>query len=174
MINQINTERLTIRSTKKVDADFCLDIWLDEEMGKYLSDPPRDKAGAIYSSWKENVEIYDGCHYMVAISKDTGAYIGTCSLVPSDDNKVWDLGYCIHKDFWKQGFASEMISSLIEFCTVNGGEKITASVAKENIGSNAVLNKLGFRVEREGVFNKSGTSIYYDEYVYGYDLMSSK
>jgi len=171
---QLATERLTIRSTKIEDADFCINIWLDEEMGKYLSDPPREKEGTIYTSWKESVEIYDGCHYMVAISKETGEAIGTCSLVPSVDGKVWDLGYCIHKNFWKQGYASEMLSSLIEFCASNGCEKITASVAKENIASNAVLNKLGFRVEREGVFNKSGTNIYYDEFVYGYDLLSFK
>lgn len=49
------------------------------KMGKYLSDPPRDKADDTYLNWKDNVENYDGCYYFVAVSKKTKNYIGTCS-----------------------------------------------------------------------------------------------
>lgn len=169
-IKGLETKRLIIRSTKKEDTDFCLDIWLDDEMGKYLSDPPREKAGELYSKWKENVENYDGCYYFIAVSKDTGAYIGTCSAVPSDDQKHWDLGYAVHKKYWRQGYATEMIKALIDFSYKNGGRKITADVAQENPGSNAVLRKLGFYVEKEGTFKKSGTDIIYEEYTYRLDL----
>ena len=169
-IKNLETNRLIIKSTKKEDTDFCLDIWLDDEMGKYFSDPPREKANDTYLKWKENVEIYDGCYYFVAVSKETGKYIGTCSTVPSEDQKHWDLGYGIHKDYWRQGYATEMINALIDFCHINGGKKITASVAKENIGSNAVLKKLNFYIEKEGTFKKCGTDIIYDEYTYRLDL----
>ena len=101
-IKNLETNRLIIKSTKREDTDFCLDIWLDDEMGKYLSDPPREKANDTYFKWKENVEIYDGCYYFVAVSKETGNYIGTCSAVPSEDQKHWDLGYTIHKNYLYQ------------------------------------------------------------------------
>ncbi len=45
MTKKLESNRLIIRSTKKEDTDFCLDIWLDEEMGRFLSDPPRELAG---------------------------------------------------------------------------------------------------------------------------------
>ena len=170
VIKNLETSRLVIRSTKKEDTDFCLDIWLDDEMGKYMSDPPRDKAGDLYLKWKENVEVYDGCYYFVAVSRQTGDYIGTCSAVPNDEQNHWDLGYAIHKKYWRQGYATEMIKALIGFCYTNGGRKITADVATENPGSNAVLRKLGFYVEKEGSFKKSGTDIVYDEYTYRLDL----
>ncbi len=170
IIKNLETSRLVIRSTKKEDTDFCLDIWLDDEMGKYMSDPPRDKAGDLYLKWKENVEVYDGCYYFVAVSRQTGDYIGTCSAVPNDEQNHWDLGYAIHKKYWRQGYATEMIKALIGFCYANGGRKITADVATENPGSNAVLRKLGFYVEKEGSFKKSGTDIIYDEYTYRLDL----
>lgn len=157
-------------SNRKEDTDFCLDIWLDDKMGKYLSDPPREKVNDTYIKWKENVEIYNGCYYFVAVSKETGEYIGTCSAVPSEDKRNWDLGYTIHKNYWRQGYATEMINTLIEFCHINGGKKITASVAKENIGSNAVLKKLNFYIEKEGNLKKSATDIIYDEYMYRLDL----
>ncbi|MBZ9623740.1 GNAT family N-acetyltransferase [Clostridium sp. FP2] len=45
---------------------------------------------------------------------------------------------------------TEMIKGLINFGYRNGGRKITAEVAQENAGSNAVLKKLGFYAEKEG------------------------
>ncbi|WP_373899440.1 GNAT family N-acetyltransferase [Haloimpatiens sp. FM7315] len=172
MINMfiLRTNRLVVRSTKKEDADFCMDIWLDKEMGKYLSDPPREKAGDTYLKWKEKVEIFQGCYYFVAVSKETGDYIGTCSAVPSEDKIHWDLGYAIHKKYWRQGYATEMIKALIDFCHENGAKKITAPVAKENVPSNKVMKKLNFYVEKEDTFKKTGTDIVYDEYVYRLDL----
>lgn len=166
----LETNRLIIRSTKKEDTDFCLDLWLDDEMGKYLSDPPREKADAEYLSWKEDVEIYDGCYYFVAISKETENYIGSCSVVPSEDKKHWDIAYEIHKDYWREGYATEMIKELIEFCRINGAEKITADVAQANIASNAVLKRLGFYIEKEGSFKKSCTDIVYDDYTHRLNL----
>jgi len=171
MTISLETSRLIIRSTKKADADFCIDIWLDEKMGKYLSDPPREKAGDIYINWKESVEVYDGCYYFVAVLKETKSHVATCSLVPNDSG-VWDLGYCVHQDYWRQGYATEVVKELIKFCTIKGGNRVTASVAKENIASNALLIKLGFNIEKEDEFRKSGTEIFFDKYIYSFELFS--
>ncbi len=57
-----------------------------------------------------------------------------------------------------------MIKALIDFCHINGAKIVTAPVAKENIGSNAVLKNLNFYIEKEGTFKKRGTDIIYDEY----------
>lgn len=166
----IETSRLTIKSTKREDTDFCLEIWLDDEMGKYLSDPPREKASDKYLKWKENVEVYNGCYYFVAMAKEDGRYVGTCSTVPSEDKKHWDLGYAIHKKYWRQGYATEMIKALCDFCIENGAEYITADVAKLNEGSNRVLKKLGFKIEKEGSFKKQETDIVYEQYTYKFDV----
>ena len=170
MTERFESSRLIIRSTKKADTEFCLSIWLDDEMGKYLSDPPRALAGQIYDEWQENIEIFEGCYYFVAVSKETGDRIGTCSLVPNEDLTVWDLGYTVHQDYWRMGYGTEIIESLMQMSRDMGGQKITAAVASENPGSNAVLRKLGFSVEKEGSFKKSGTDIVYEEYVYARGL----
>ncbi|MBB6631838.1 GNAT family N-acetyltransferase [Clostridium algidicarnis] len=170
MINDLETNRLIIKKTKKEDTEFCLDMWLDDEMGRYLSDPPRDKVGETYLKWREDVESYNGCYYFVAVSKETGNYIGACSTVPSEDQEHWDIGYSVHKKYWRKGYATEMIRALIDFCYINGGRKITADVAQQNSGSNAVLRKVNFHIEKEGTFKKSGTDIIYDDYTYKLDL----
>ena len=114
--------------------------------------------------------MYDGCYYFIAVSKENENYIGTCSAVPNEDKKHWDIGYAIHKNYWFQGYATEMIKALCSFCIENGAEYITADVAKLNYGSNAVLRKLGFKIEKEGTFKKSGTDIIYESYTYRLDL----
>jgi ribosomal-protein-alanine N-acetyltransferase len=166
----IITNRLIIKSTREEDGPLCLNIWLDDEMGKYLSDPPRDKADEDQMNFAKDIENQKGWYPFIAVLKESGEFIGTCSVVPSDDNKHWDLGYCVHKKYWRQGYATEMIKDLINFGYRNGGRKFTANVAQENAGSNAVLKKLGFYVEKEGSFKKRGTDIVYDEYTYRLDL----
>lgn len=166
----MKTRRLEVRRTQKEDADFSLSIWLDEEMGQFLLDPPREKAGSVYLEWKETVEIYEGCYYFTAILKDSGAYIGTCSAIPNKEKTVWDIGYAIHKHYWKQGFGTEMVVALITFCQKNGGKRIVATVAKENVASNMLLRKLGFQMISQGSFQKCHTDIIYDDYTYALDM----
>ncbi len=166
----IVTERLIIRSTQEEDGPFCLSIWLDDEMGKYLSDPPREKADEAELNFAKGIEKQEGWYPFIAVSKENGDYIGTCSAVPGDDQKHWDLGYCVHKKYWRQGYAAEMIKALIAFGYKNGGRKFTADVARENVGSNAVLKKLGFYIVKEGTFQKRLTDIVYEQYTYRLDL----
>ena len=164
------TNRLMVKSTTTENIAFSIEIWYDEEMGKYLGDPPREKAADECKDLIETIEVYDGCYYFTAASKNSGKNIGTCGAVPSDDQTHWDISYTIHKDYWQQGYATEMIQGLIGFCRENGGQKITAHVAKENPGSNGVMRKLGFVVESEGSFKKRHTDIVYEKNIYRLDL----
>ena len=104
---------------------------------------------------------------MVVFLRDTGAFAGTCSVVPEDGGKRWDLGYALHKDCWRQGYGTELLKRLIEAGIDAGATSFTAKVAKANTASNALLRKLGFRVWRDGgSFRKRGTDIVYPEYTY--------
>ena len=163
------TERLIIRSTKEEDGPMCLDLWLDDEMGKYLSDPPRDKADDDELNFAVGIETQEGWYPFVVFSKDTGDFIGTCSIAPNKIITEWGLGYCIHKNHWKKGYATEMLTALIDFGYRNGAQTITSDVAKENPGSNAVMRKLGFHIGSEGSFRKQGTDIVYEQYTYRLD-----
>ncbi len=40
--NNLETSRLIIRSWKRTDTDFTLNLWGDLENGKYMSDPARE------------------------------------------------------------------------------------------------------------------------------------
>lgn len=163
----METKRLRIRSTRESDGPACLDIWLDDEMGKYMADPPRDMADEDELNFAVGIENDDGWYPMVVFHKITGDFLGTCSVVPMDQGSRWDLGYAVHKKYWRQGYATELLQKLIEVGRKKGVSSFCASVAKENIASNAVLRKLGFYVWKDtGSFRKRGTDIVFPEYTY--------
>ncbi len=60
-----------------------------------------------------------------------------------------DLGYIIHHDFWRQGYAFEAASGAVAWARSHGLEDLVANMAADNFGSVAVAEKLGMRRERE-------------------------
>ena len=165
------TERLILRPTREADGAACLDIWLDDEMGRYLADPPRALADERYLNFAVGIEEDDGWYPMVAIHRESGVFVGTCSVVPTEDGMCWDLGYCVHRDHWKKGYGSEMVKRLIEEGRHRGIRAFTAAVAQENAASCALCRKLGFCVwKSDGSFAKCGTDIVYPEYIWRLEL----
>lgn len=170
MTDNIYTDRLRIRSTREADGEFCLSIWLDDEMGKYLSDPPRALADEAELNFAKGIEQDGGWYPFVAELRETGERIATCSLVPNQDETQWDIGYCVHRNYWRQGIAAEMVRALIQFARSRGGRVFTADVAKDNAASNALMHKLGFSPADGGTFRKRLTDIVYQQYTYRLEI----
>ena len=64
-----------------------------------------------------------------------------------------------------------MVRGLIAWGRHMGAHAFTIDVAQENAASVALAKKLGFRVEREGSFRKSGTDIIYPNYIFRLDVL---
>ena len=69
LVDDIRTERLVLRSTREEWGGLCVDFWLDGEINKYLSDPPREKAGAKYLHFAEGIERDPSWYPFVAFHK---------------------------------------------------------------------------------------------------------
>lgn len=107
-------------------------------------------------------------HY-AAVLEDSGRLIGACSL--SICGTEGEMGWVLHRDYWKHGYGPEMGTALLEL----GFDKlhlhrITAFCDAENYGSHRVMEKIGMR--REGLFlegrpaNKLSHQQYGDELFY--------
>ena len=104
-----------------------------------------------------------------AILKVSGKLIGACNLALTDDEA--EIGWILHRDFWKQGFGTEMGEKLLEFgFDTLHLHRILAHCDVENQASFRVMEKIGMR--REGLFiearpaNKNSTAKYSDELSY--------
>lgn len=169
-IETIETERLYLRNFQKKDARFAVSIWNDPDMGEYLPDEAMNEIDEAYLKEIEALEYDDVCCYLIAEFKDTHERAGTCSFIPGEDGRVYDIAYCVHKSYWGNGYATEMAKGMIDYAKANGADKITVRVNKENAASNRVVKKLGFKVTGEYSYKKRGTDIEYTDYLYELDL----
>lgn len=169
-IQPIETERLYLRGFTPEDARFALSIWNDPEMGEYLMDEAMETVSDEYLREIEQLGENAECCYLIAESKETGERIGTCSFLPSGDGAVYDIAYCVHKDFWRRGYGTEMVGGMIGYARSQGAEKVTIFIFSENPGSNAIARKFGFRVVEAKTVKKRGSAREFLDYKYELEL----
>ncbi len=169
-IKTIETPRLYLRSFEKEDARFAISIWNDPEMGEYLPDEAMEEIAEDYLREIEDLAEDDVCCYLISESKDSRKRLGTCSFIPDKEGKVYDIAYCVHKDYWGNGYATEMVRGMISYAKRQGAEKITVWVNKENAASNRIVKKLGFEAVGEHSYKKRGTDLQFTDYLYELNL----
>lgn len=165
-IQPIETKRLFLRGFEKRDADFAFSIWNDPEMGEYLPDEARVEMTEEDRLEYESLGDDEDCCYLIGERKEDGKRIGTCSFIPLDGGDAIDIAYCVHKAFWRQGYATEMVAGMIDYAKKNNAKKVTVRVNKENTASKAVIAKFDFQVVGEKTYKKRGTDIEYTDYLY--------
>ncbi len=165
-IEVIETTSLYLRGFQKNDARFAISIWNDPEMGEYLPDPSMEQVDDAYLKMIEGLGEDETCCYLISELKQTHERIGTCSFIPSEDGSTYDIAYCVHKNYWRNGYATEMARGMIDYAKKQGAKRITVDVNKENAASNAIVRKLGFTVVGEKSYKKSGTDMAFTDYQY--------
>lgn len=93
--------------------------------------------------WLEHI-ISDGRLFMIHLSGESNL-IGFVFLSKETTNGA-HIGYLLGESYWNNGYATEILNGFIDF--IESENKITnliAGVAKDNIPSIKLLNKLGFR-----------------------------
>ena len=88
------------------------------------------------------------------VLKETSAVIGSCGIYPDAAGDTAELGWILHRDYWKQGYGTEAGKELIRY----GFEelklrRIFAPCAAVNYGSYRVMERNGMR--REAVHKKA-------------------
>ncbi|MCX7549626.1 GNAT family N-acetyltransferase [Xanthomarina sp. F2636L] len=158
---ELESERLTYRAYKTEDAKALLGIRSHNQVSKYMDTAiPKDS-----DDTKKRIEGYQhafaekrGITWAI-IEKESNILIGDFGIWNIDTkNARGEIGYILHPDFWKKGYMSEALNTLIHF----GFKEINlhsfeANVNTENENSKALLLKFGFKLE--AYFRES---FYYD------------
>lgn len=158
--------RICLRNYTESDIAFLTDMWFDEENGKYMSDPAREYVDEVYQKALDTLGESEDGYYLVIELIGTKERIGSACMFPDQNQKTYDIGYCVHKSKWKQGYGSEAIALMLEWLKAHGAEKVTAEVAVDNIPSNRLLRRFGFEVERETEFKKYNMDVRFKSYLY--------
>ena len=164
-------ERIVIRSYAPEDLDFCTGMWFDPENGRYLSDPAREYVDEVFQRALDGLQDSGDGYYLVVERKGGRERIGTCCAFPDEAGKAYDIGYCVHKSCWRQGFGREIVELLLDWVRDQDGTAVTAEAARENRGSCALLEKCGFTLKREASFRKYHMDIEFDSCIYERTLL---
>jgi [ribosomal protein S5]-alanine N-acetyltransferase len=148
----IQTSRLSFREFTADDYDAVQAYAGNPEVTRYTAwgpNTPERTKEFLQLAAGQSSEADRGHYTFALIHKQTNKLIGSCGLMRSDTNgPQYSFGYVLHKDWWRQGLASEATAELVRF---GFGElrahRLWAHVFVGNTGSEKLLQKLGFRYE---------------------------
>jgi len=147
------TERLLLRKLKEDDFPFIFDILANSENMKYRRKTLTEEEVHNYMEWAITSADEEEClnFEFAAVLKKTGTVIGIASLFELDAEP--ELGWTIHRDYWQQGFGTEMARELLNlgFGTL-ALRRIIAGCVADNTASFRIMEKIGMR--REAHFKK--------------------
>jgi RimJ/RimL family protein N-acetyltransferase len=151
----LETPRLFLRELTLDDLDFIAEMTADVEVMRYFTNPlTRPQA----VEWIERqLDRYARWGYgaWLAVDRATGAPRGRVGLAAQtvDGVEEPEVGYMIHRPFWRQGLAFEAASAVRDYAfTKLDKPYVIALVRPENEPSRGVAHKLGMRPFRRTTF----------------------
>ena len=143
----IETERLLLRKIRIEDAKPMFDNWAsDPEVTKYLTWNPHENIEVtkmIINRWLEEEKDPKTIRFVITL-KDSGEPIGSIDVVNYIDGNP-EIGYCLSKKYWNLGLMTEACKAFTKYLFNKGFNKVLIKALVENISSNRVIEKCGFK-----------------------------
>lgn len=152
----LETERLLLREIVIEDAQSIYDCFSNHNVTRYYGQDTLtniEEAMQFIDFFSKNYKEKRGIRWGIQIKGEKGI-IGTIGFNAwSLKHRRAEIGYELHPDYWRKGYAREAILEVISygFKELNL-TRIGAVVFIENEASNELLKKLGF--EKEGLLRK--------------------
>lgn len=152
----LETVRLILRPLELSDVDDFFIMNDNPNVSRYLRVPLKSSDEAekyiqkIINEYKRN-----GIGRFAVVLKETNKLIGFSGLkhranAENGYENVYDLGYRFAEEHWRKGYATEAAKKWLEYGFAEMKlSVIHACAVKDNIGSNTVLQKLGFQFTNE-------------------------
>lgn len=167
---ELQTKRLHLKQIHSADAPDLHEFLSDAEVRKYIGIPPYTKLEETYREidWYDKIfNTKTGIRWGIAL-KDDPTIIGSCGFLNmSQANFRAEIGYELHRSYWRKGIVSEALAAIIKY----GFEemklnRIEALVEPENVASVQLLER--FRFLREGLLREYeyGAGKFDDLYMY--------
>lgn len=165
----IQTERLSIRPFQRTDWPAVHAYMSLPNAILYMAKDVMDEAATQQYIEKQ---MGDDATDFALIRRDDAQLIGHMVFHPWFALRTHEIGWIVHPDYQRQGYASEAAAALLRhgFTTMNL-HRIIATCQPENPASYRVMEKIGMR--REGHFRQciyrgvhKGSDVWWDEYFY--------
>ena len=146
-MRELETARLKLRKLRKEDTQRVFDSWAsDPEVAKFVTWPAHESVAIterVMDFWLADYERPDCYRYGIEL-KATGELIGTIDVVGFREGRPV-IGYCSGRAWWGNGYMTEALRALVDELFADGYEEFEIEAIRENVGSNRVIEKAGFR-----------------------------
>ena len=142
----LQTSRLALREMTPDDLDFVAAMLADPEVMRFYPGT-YDRAGA--SQWLERQRsryAREGHALWLVAETASGQPVGQVGLVLQtvDGASTPEIGYLIHRPYWRRGFASEAALGVRAHAFGPlGYDRVISLIRPENVPSQGVARKLG-------------------------------
>lgn len=148
----IETERLILREYNYEDFNDLYEILSDRETMEHYPKPYDEKGVRGWIRW--NIENYAkyGFGLWAVVLKETGKMIGDCGITIQniDGDLLPEIGYHIHKNYWRKGFGSEAARAVRDWAFENTEyDRLYSYMKYTNIGSYSTASAIGMKKVKE-------------------------
>lgn len=140
-------DRVRLRQLQQSDAAALHAIYSDATAMTWRTHGPLATLDETEAKLARNLAAPDWRAWAITLAGDDVA-IGTMSVHHKRQGGVAEIGYSLAPAYWGQGLACEAVGLMIDYLfDVEGYRRICADTDPENAASNALLTRLGFKIE---------------------------
>jgi len=173
---KLETKRLILRSIEERDRKDLIENISNLNVSRYLLVVPHPYTDADADFWIKHCAEEAGKKprksYELAIElKSEGRVIGGVGFTKVDlFQEKAEIGYWLGEKYWRQGIMSEALEKMLDFAFNELNlRRIEAGTFAENLASQRLLEKFGFRkegIKRQG-YRAKATGRIHDDVLYG-------
>lgn len=150
----LSTPRLVLRRIERSDLDFLLEMRSDPEVMRFFpKTESQEEVEAYLQRTLGRYEQFGHAHWLVA-DRGTGEPRGTIGVItqPVEGREIIEVGYLIHRPYWRQGLAFEAASACRDWAFEHLDiERVHSLIRPINLPSQAVARKMGMTPAPENV-----------------------
>lgn len=149
----LETRRLLLREMEPADIDFVASMLAHPEVMRHY---PKCLTLAEAEAWLgQSILRYarDGSALWLAVERATGLPVGQIGLLLQQVDGVPEpeVGYLLHRPYWRRGFATEGASAVRDLAFSRGSLRVISLIRPENVASKAVARRLGMQIEKRAL-----------------------
>lgn len=148
----IETEHLVMREYTLHDFDVLYEIMSDPETMKHYPEPFDEERTRNWIEWNiQNYKEY-GFGLWAVVLKENGEFIGDCGITIQniDGELLPEIGYHIHKKYWRRGFGSEAARAVRDWAFKNTSyDRLYSYMKYTNVASYSTALSIGMKKVKE-------------------------
>jgi len=163
-LHELATERLVLRLLVREDLEDYVGLYADPDVVRHIGDgmPATREESAEWVERTLRRNAFEGWE-MRTVRRHDGTFVGRCGIARHDldHGAEPEVGYILAREHWGLGYATEAAAAVRDHALAEHGlRRLIALIARGNVASVRVAEKLGMRHEREVAFHDRPTMLY--------------